>query len=310
MSPARQSGVALLTALVIAFAAVAMATRLAAMQQVDIHRTEGMLLTNRLEMALADVERQAFAAIARDRQERVTGYRDPRKLDLPGVLPGSAEPAMEVQATLNDAHRRFNVNDLDPRLPLANIALARFRRLLDGLGLDPDLASAVADWIDEDSTRRPRGGAEDDVYTRQRPPFRTANRPLERISELRRIKGITDTVYRQLAPHVVALPPNAGVNVNVASREVLRSLDEKIDQDTVDEIVRRRETLPFDSVDAFVDLLALEEIPMPVQGLSVVSQYFWLRTEIVLDERGRNEVALLRDGEGERRVVARYPEER
>lgn len=53
-----------------------------------------------------------------------------------------------------------------------------------------DVANAILDWIDEDSTPR-TGGAENDVYSTQMPPYRAKNGPLDSIEELLLVRGVS-----------------------------------------------------------------------------------------------------------------------
>ncbi len=87
-----------------------------------------------------------------------------------------------------------------------HFALDFFKRLLENLKLDPEIATALVDWIDADINETLPGGAEDGAYLLAVPPYRAANRPLVDISELRLVQGYTPEVITALAPHVTALP--------------------------------------------------------------------------------------------------------
>jgi hypothetical protein len=95
------------------------------------------------------------------------------------------------------------------------------------LGRDPDLAEAIADFIDADGDPRPRG-AEDAVYLRRQPAYRAANRALFHLSEIRLVQGVDGDTFDALRPHVCVLPQPALLNLNFASPQVWMSLDEAI----------------------------------------------------------------------------------
>src|SRR5262249_25815767 len=98
-------------------------------------------------------------------------------------------------------------------------ALKIFQRLLENLKLSPDLANKVAAWINNDPS-----GSADLEYLAKNPPYRAAQRRLVDVAELVRIKDFDEKTMQILAPHVTALDKNPPVNINTASREVLRAL--------------------------------------------------------------------------------------
>jgi len=116
-----------------------------------------------------------------------------------------------VEVRVEDEARRLDLNapELADTLP----------RLLETLGLDAGLADALADWIDGDHVPRARGG-ERDWYLGLREPYLPANRPLQSVGELGRVRGFDlDTVAR-LRPFVT-VAGEATVNPNTSPREVL-----------------------------------------------------------------------------------------
>ncbi len=111
------------------------------------------------------------------------------------------------------------------------VAQRQFIRLLgaiEGEQIDRQQAikimQSVVDFIDKD-TQRLANGAEDDVYQRLVPAYRTSGQALASVSELRSVVGITPDIYRALAPFVTVWPKDGGpLNVLTASATVLRSL--------------------------------------------------------------------------------------
>ena len=59
--------------------------------------------------------------------------------------------------------------------------------------MTPELAAAIVDWRDSNSTVSD-GGAEDETYQRLNPPYRCKNAPFESIDELRLVYGMTDEI--------------------------------------------------------------------------------------------------------------------
>ena len=63
--------------------------------------------------------------------------------------------------------------------------------MLEAIGLNADLAQAIADWIDADDEALPVAGAEDDYYLRL-PRRIAANQPVVELSELLRVRGMDE----------------------------------------------------------------------------------------------------------------------
>jgi len=94
---------------------------------------------------------------------------------------------------ITDADRKFNIN----------LALAAPEVLNQGLilmGVDaaeaPHIVSAIIDWTDRDND--PRVGSTDtesDFYMSLQPPYRAKNGPIDDLTELFHIKGITPNMY-------------------------------------------------------------------------------------------------------------------
>ena len=129
-----------------------------------------------------------------------------------------------VSGVVRDAGKCFNLNSVatgPPQALAANpIGAAQFEALLAALEIRPaeaaELVGALTDWIDANATPE-RFGAEDYQYALQDPSYRTAGGPIADVTELRAIKGYSETLYRRLRPFVCALPITdlAPINVNM-----------------------------------------------------------------------------------------------
>jgi type II secretory pathway component PulK len=111
------------------------------------------------------------------------------------------------------------------------------------------LARNLIDWVDADDVRV-SGGAEDEYYQAQTPPYRAANRPLLSVDELRLIEGFDAQLVTALTPYVDVQPivKADGVNPNTAPDWVLALLYHGVagsqrlaDEDTVRRILDIRE---------------------------------------------------------------------
>jgi type II secretory pathway component PulK len=126
-----------------------------------------------------------------------------------------------IYVKVADLQSRFNVNNLIKNGKQDALSTERFQRLLTLYGIDPEVSNAVIDWIDTDVDAQGLHGAEDDYYLGLESPYRTANRPLTSVSELRQVRGLdTAERFNELAQHLVALPEYTPINVNLAGYEI------------------------------------------------------------------------------------------
>lgn len=302
----RQRGVALITALLVVALATTAAVAMSFQHQIFLRRSANILDGDQALMYVLGAEDYARVVLARDREESNIDYLDePWAFQLPALpIPGG-----QVIARLEDMDRRFNINNLasaDGQRP-DPVWIARFTRLLEALQIDLAIIQPIVDWIDSNLQPELPGGAEDDYYTRLDPPYRTANRPMAHISELRLVKGVTPQVYAALLPYVAALPPGSTINVNTALPEVLASLSSMLSVSQAESIANRRISAPFDSVAQFKTSDVLTGLTdVSTTGLAVSSEYFTLRA---LAELGEGRVPLnsllLRQGPGIITVLAR-----
>ncbi len=216
-----QRGVALVTAMFVVAIVATLAAFLAVSQQVWLRQAQ-----NLSDLAQADgITRGAIelAGIALIEDARLSRNIDTlaEKWNEPVVLP--VEGGF-VTIRASDAQSRFNLNNLVSGGPGSRVLnggeIAVFDRLLLELGLDANLKATLIDWLDDNADVDPGGGAEDIEYASQPTPYRTANRALESIDELKSVKGYTPEVIDKLREHVVALPAERGivpVNVNTAN---------------------------------------------------------------------------------------------
>ncbi len=160
-----------------------------------------------------------------------------------------------------DLERKINVNAADQ---------AMLEQALKVVGADPSaitsISASILDWIDPDDMARV-GGAESDYYQGLDPPYYAKNRPIDDMSELLLIRGITPEIYwgpavtehypaafqkelalqgRNLLTYPVGLvdlftPVSSGrININTASAEVLQALTPFIDENIAAQIVQVR----------------------------------------------------------------------
>ncbi|MBK9293367.1 MAG: general secretion pathway protein GspK [Oligoflexia bacterium] len=119
-----------------------------------------------------------------------------------------------------------------------------------------EVVNNITDWMDED-TQSLNGGDENSYYFNIDQKLKPTNRPFKTLNELHMVAGVTDEVFNHLLPRIT-LYGIKGINVNTASKEVIRSIDKQIDDKVADEIIQRRtdpDQGPFTSIDDFTNFL-------------------------------------------------------
>lgn len=233
-----QRGVALIMAVLIVALATILAAEVGFKGYLDQRRTINTFsLDQSFEIALGG-EAWASDALRRDKMQnpKQDDFTEEWATPIPPIP--LEDVGGEFEGQLEDLQGRFNLNSLvtydnsgvgqiDPN------AVKRLERLLEVLELEPKWANIIADWIDSDNNPNFPDGAEDTVYTNLSPPYRTANMPITRASELLALPEFGAERYRRLAPFVTALPAGTGINLCTASFELLDALVEGSRQFTV-----------------------------------------------------------------------------
>jgi len=173
-----------------------------------------------------------------------------------------------------DETRKLNINQLvNATNGVVNVAFTQtLERLLQAIGVSPEILPAIIDWIDRDSIES-QGGAETDYYMSLIPPYEPRNGPMPTIADLRMIRGIDDPTFMRLREFLTAAPESK-VNVNTAPPEVLMAMiPELANQPSVLETVL--EQRPFRKPgDLNAVLGSLSEHANPANLFTTQSDYF------------------------------------
>ena len=274
----QQRGVAIVLAMgVVALAAMA-ATAIMLSQSTWARQVE--LTTDHLQaraVLLAGAD-WARAILYDDRRiSNVDHLGEPWALKLPPMPVENGELLGQIE----DQQGKFNVNNLVTAGKVNVVQLAHFSKLLAILGLPAELAGALADWIDADSQPQPQGGAEDEYYLAQDPPYLAANQPLIDVDELALVRGFDDNVRARLRPYITALPVSTAVNVNTAPAEVIAAVVDGLDLGSAQLLVAQRDRTYFRASDEFIARLPRGAEAAPVD-IGVSSDYFMATLRVTI----------------------------
>lgn len=308
---AGQRGMALIMVLLSMALVVMMAAGMVQQQSVRVFRAGHFLAqTQGYNVALGaeDFAKQVlFQDLKSDREDNeLVDSPDETWWQYAAVLPLDDGSVAEVQ--LDDLSGRINLNDLvTPNGAIDQTTRDRLTRLLMVLGINNVQVDALVDWVDPDEEPVSAHGAEDGTYLMKDTPYRAANQPFASVTELWLIEGMNQETYQLLSPHVAALPVSGtGINVNMASVPVIRSLHPEISEADARAVAERREEEPFLTTRDFTALPEFAGIGLRPQGLKVNSEFFEVVSRITWDDRVVNLVSTMhRSSDGEFSVVHR-----
>ena len=307
-----QRGVALITVLLVVAIVTVICAGMIARQQLSIRGTGNQLQARQAWHYALGGEALAQTLLRRDLQQSGEGTGQPAVDHLlePWALPQPAydldEGQGQVQVRIEDLAGRFNLNSLVQEQQPNAAALAQFRRLLQRLQITEPYAERLVDWIDSDQQPSGEFGAEDDAYLLLEPPYRTAGRRLEDLSELRLLLGMRDEDFQRLAPYVSALPADTPLNINTASAMVLSSLADSLSPSAAESLVKARQATPFRDTASFMAQPALSGVQLQGTNIAVTSQFFQAISEVRLADRRLALVSRLRrEDNGDVRVLQR-----
>ena len=278
----RERGVAIITALLVVMLAASIAAFLLAQQSQALTRTARA--GERAQAALYAAPTLDWARAALFQLQK----KDPARVDLsqPWAQGLNAIPIEGAVASgvLRDDGGLFNLNNLLKLGGKSAADIEIFRRLLTLRKLDPDLASAVVDWIDADDEPSGAGGAENATYVSLAEPYRAANQNLLQVEELRRVRGFDAETLSRLKPFITTLPQRTLINVNTAPQEVLAAVFPTLSGDDIAALAKRRLINPFADKAAVKEYL--KSIPATTidDSVDVTSRYF--SVTIAIDNAG------------------------
>jgi competence ComEA-like helix-hairpin-helix protein len=252
-------GVALVTAIWMLAVLLVLLAGFAALvhSEMQMARNHGQLIRARWA-ARAGMAR-AEATLLEQVQEPATSFGEETALTLSSSDEGAGLENAGYQVTVTDDAARVNVN-----VAPAETLLVLFPQ---------EVADAIVDWRDADSTPQPEG-AEEDYYAGLTPSYRCRNAALLTVGELKLVKGVSDDLLdtalteggRPLRDLITVTSWDSNtdaegetrVNIATANRQTLRQgFGNLLTRQDVDAILRQRSSRPFQSVADLLDVQGL-----------------------------------------------------
>lgn len=265
----KESGAALLMALLIVAIVATIAGGLLAREHFTINRTISLS---------ADAQMQSAATAAQAWAEKQLQAKQ-IKQKWPLIMPTLKLGGMTVDAKLIDLQGRFNLNNL-----VGGKQQAYFSKLVEAVddNMQPASAQKLAKAISAWESPAGRLTAFDQLYAKSHPPYRAAHQMMVSVSELRLIAGVDATLYQSISPYLAALPKKSlPVNINTASPFVLLTIASNMDESTAQQIVQQAQSKPFVSIADFEKFSPVKQLKIVAQ-LTVQSEYVMLITRVTL----------------------------
>ncbi len=301
-----QTGIALITVLLIVAIATMLAVAMTSRQQLDIFRTTNLIHHDQAYLYALGGESWSKWILWREAQDsQIDHLHESWAIPLPPLpIEGGT-----LHGQLEDLQGRFNLNNLVPDGKVNPDEVIRFQRLLKALELPPALAQIMVDWIDSDEEPQIPDGAEDNIYLLQTPPYRAANTPFRSPSEVRLLATVDQEIYQKLLPHICTLPTRTPINVNTATLPVLMTLADGLTADEVNQLLTNREQKPFQTIQEVITHQALAGYKVETEAMAVNSEYFLLTVHVQIDRakarlstvlhRDRNRVEIVMRSQGD-----------
>lgn len=303
----KQSGVALITVMLILALATVTAVSMASRQNIDIHRSANILNYEQAFQYILGAEDFSQIMLARHFKDKplIVTETDVDKWKVTFPVEGGS-----ISGQVEDLHALFNINSLVDSKGNPNLSqVARFTNLLAELNINTNIVDPIVDWLDRYENPFRTNGVEDNEYLGYEVPYRTANQPMSDISELLLIKGIDKDVYDILLPHVCVLKNiDTKINVNTASAEVISSLHNSITLAQAQTLVdnRNADGKGFSSVDDFLSDPIFAGLKIKKEDLSLTSNFFRLTSLAIIEKTNLRFVSqLYRDEDGVINVIKR-----
>ena len=230
-----QSGVALITVLLIFSIASILASKIIIDKVIDVKRTTGLLNRTQAYYYALAAEELAILALKNDYEEdfllqtkSIVNSDHLEETWAVGPYSYEIDNIGSTTVKIIDLNRFYNLNNLIPYQGKISVyEVERFRDLLIALDLNPILADNLRDWVDSDDEMI-GDNSERDAYLSGKTGYLVANQGLNDISELRLIRGFTPEVLKILLPHVSVVPMNVNgiipLNINTSTNFALQSL--------------------------------------------------------------------------------------
>ena len=158
MTTHRQTGVALISAMLVVMLATTAAVALSYELQINMRRSANMITRDQAWQYLLGGEEfvKALIKLAIDNDKLDELFKEEKVLPVEGGM---------ITGRLSDLQARLNINGLvNGEGAVDDMTFARLQNLLEQLEIDPARLDAIIDWMDANNAITGASGAEDTYY--------------------------------------------------------------------------------------------------------------------------------------------------
>lgn len=301
--PARQRGVAVITALLLTALAITVVASLFWQQQVQVRSMENQRLRLQTQWAMRGMVDFARFWLRQDNpmltaldgvwatpieEARLDDYVDREKVDTEKFDATVSGRALDAQARFNITNLVAATGGINPKQVLA------YQRLLSNMKLDSGLAQATADAVLRAKPKPRTGSSGSDGKTPAVPVASGgSSEPVAftQVEDLLSVPGYTPQMIEQLRDVVIILPEITGVNVNTASAEVLAAVT-MMSLSEASALTLSNPRKKFVDLTNFKNNIDSKQVIEDVE-LDVKSRYFLTVIRVRLDRAALDAVALI-----------------
>ncbi len=290
----QQRGIALITILMMVALATIIAATIAKRQYQTNENTAYLMRQNQALFYAKSAEAFFSELLVQDSQS--SAEADYLQETWAQPMPPFPVDGGVVSGRLEDETGKFNLNSLLKDDGTPNLDTQQFfEALLRRVGLTAELSQSVIDWQDQDDLTIGAMGAESNYYQGLKGGYLAANSQFHSKEELKQVRGFEAEKYDLIAPYITAIPSNKGkININTAPALILAALDEKMDINTIQSILKEKQAKMeyFSNLDQLLQLAPFNQMDAEAQKkaaqiFDVKSNFFKAQIEVVLFERKR-----------------------
>ncbi len=303
--PARQRGVAVVTALLLTTLAITIVASLFWQQQVQVRSIENQRLQLQKQWILRGALDWARLILREDAKfSSVDTLEEPWAVPLSetkldqyvenGKTETDAADA-SLSGTIVDAQSRYNLTNLSANGTVNQTEVAVFERLLTSAQLNPALARATANAIADSQPKPATAGLNNDAAAR---PM-----ALTQVDDLLAVKGFTPAAIEKIRDFVILLPRITPVNVNTAPAEVLAARIDTLSLTDANALVASRKKTSFRDIADLSQRLPGKPFVVSANDLAVATSFFLVNGKVRMSRAGLEVQALVERNGATTRLV-------
>ncbi len=241
MNNKTQSGVALLTVLLLVVSITVLAGVMVVGQSMTTRKTSLIFEQNRLTQQISTGEQLAIQLIQAD--NKLNKFDSLQDVWAKKIPPYKSEDGYTIELEIKDSSAKFNINNLYHNGKADKQAFASLQKLLTILQIDKSLATAILDWQDPDNKVYNDTAEEKTIYRNEKNNLPN-NQPFIDINQLADLPNVTPEIIAKLKPYITAVPYFLPVNVNTADEKILTAIVGEEKRPAVQALIAKRTTQP------------------------------------------------------------------